>query len=803
MNTVQGSPVRILTVISLALAFLLAAKILAEYRHIGALEHAVQLEDSRVIRQLITAYQKTYLDIFIHQKITPTEQNLEFLPLVAVKNISRNLAGMTSERIKVRMVSERPRDPDNTADPLEQRAIDYFRHNPKATEFNKIEKKGKEEIFFHASPLRITASCLPCHASREAAPEVIATGYDTGFDYKLGDLYGILSIRLSHNRLSDRGFASFFLKAAGSTLLLGLLFLAGGLVLLKRIRRDEERYTRELEEVVQSRTASLREKVKLLDEYRKVLDESAIVSKSDLAGTITYVNDLLCRMSGYSREELLGQPHSILRHPDVSPELFADMWQTITSGRVWKGVFPSRCKDGSTRWNATTICPIFDHSGAIIEYIAARYDVTELIEKRQQLQHLLTTDTLTGLPNRYQLLQDIDRLKRASLLMVDIHNFGEINDFYGIETGDLVIRELARLVARLCHSDDMTLYRLHGDQLAILYQGPWSVEQLERFSHQLLEEVARKPFQVNANEILVQITCGISYQQENPLIEADLALKQAKRSGRLVQVIVESDDIKKVLEKNHEWLRRLRDALDENRIVPFYQPIIDATTGRTTKYECLVRLIEQDGAVILPMEFLPIARKARIYPRITRAVIDQAVQVFADRPCDFSINLVSEDIMDLGLVEYMHEKLLRTPLAHRVIFEILETEGMENFNRIQEFIRIVKRYGCRIAIDDFGSGYSNFERLLSLQADYLKIDGSIIRMVSEDEVSATIARTIVTVAAKIGIRTVAEYVHDERTAVLAREIGIDYLQGFFLGEPRPRHMLPPAEIAPEKDGRKE
>ncbi len=790
MNMVHSSPVRILTLIALALSFLLVVKILAEYRHIGALEHSVQLEDSRVIRQLITAYQKTYLDIFVHQNITPDEQNLEFLPLVAVRNISSNLASMTGEQIRVRMVSERPRDPDNAADPLERRAIEFFRHHPEAAEFNDIEKENGREIFFHASPLRITANCLPCHASREEAPEVIASSYDTGFDYRLGDLYGILSIRLSHDRLSGRGFSSFFLKAAGSTLLLGLLFLGGGLVLLRRIRRDEENYTRELEQVVQSRTASLREKVKLLDEYRKVLDESAIVSKSDLAGNITYVNERLCRMTGYSREELIGRPHSILRHPDVSPELFADMWRTISSGQVWRGVFPSLCKDGSTRWNASTICPIFDHSGTIIEYIAARYDVTELIEKRQQLQRLLTTDTLTGLPNRYQLLQDLGRREQVSLLMVDIYNFGEINDFYGIDTGDLVIRELARLVARHCQGEDMALYRLHGDQLAILYTGPWKVDQLERFSHELLEEIASEPFRVDGNEILVQVTCGISFRQDNPLIEADLALKQAKRSGRLVQVIVESGDIRKVLERNHEWLRRLRDALDEGRIVPFYQPIVDAATGRTAKYECLVRLIERDGTVVPPMEFLPIARKARIYPRITRAVIDHAVQVFSGRSCDFSINLVSEDIMDLGLVEYMHEKLLNTPLARQVIFEILETEGMENYNRIQEFIRDVKEHGCRIAIDDFGAGYSNFERLLTLQADYLKIDGSIIRSVSRDEVSATIARTIVTVAGKIGIRTVAEYVFDRETAELAREIGIDYLQGFYLGEPQPRETLP-------------
>lgn len=794
MESDHRKTVHLFLLLALVVCAFLAAKLYAEYRHIGLLEEEIHLDSARGVRDLLLAYQETYQKLVLDSKLPLNDQVLPFVPAVGTRHISEKFNQRTRHEISVSMVSDRPRNPANMAKGYELEAIDYFRRNPEADELYETlpapadarEEEGGDGVFFYAVPLRAKAMCMPCHGRKEDAPAVVGQQYTTGFNYREGDLLGITAITVKRHKARDELIREFFLRSAGSTLLLGLLAMGVVVILLCQIRRKDEKYTRALQDEVDRKTAELRDKVKLLEEYRKVLDESAIVSKSDLEGTITYVNDQLCAMTGYSREELLGKPHSILRHPDVPKKVFADMWKTIQSGRVWKGVFPNRRKDGSTSWNSATICPIFDVDGNIVEYIGARVNVNELIEKRQQLQRLLTIDSLTGLPNRYKLLQDVARMDRPSLLMVDIHDFSDINDFYGIEVGDKVVRELAARVGQVVEKHpDLVMYRFYGDQLAILHQGYCRAEDLEQLCHRIMEAVSGQPFSVDGHEITVQVTCGIAYRQKNPLIEADIALKQAKRKRSFVEIIEESGDIKKELAKNYSWGRKLQDALHEGRIVPYYQSIVDAHTGKISKYECLVRLIERDGTVVSPYFFLDIAKKARIYPKITRAVIDQAANVFAHNEFDFSINLSSEDIMDISVVEYIREKLLDTPLARRVIFEILETEGLENFEQIKEFIHDVKRFGGRIAIDDFGTGYSNYERLLNLHVDFLKIDGSIIRKICEDEVSATIAQTIVMVARQIGIQTVAEFVFDEKTARIAREMGIDYLQGFYFSEPLP------------------
>ncbi|WP_456473571.1 EAL domain-containing protein [Desulfolithobacter sp.] len=789
MNRKIPKPVNLLLLLCLVVCIFLAVKIYSEYRHISDFEMEVHLDSARSVRELLTAYQTTYYRCLASDSITLTSATSLLVPAIGTREISSMFNRQAGHRMSIGMVSDRPRNQDNLASGYQLEALEYFRANPEAEEFAKVYPGPGDEdddLFVYAFPARASTMCLQCHGNKEDAPAYIRDTYATGYGHEEGDLLGITSISISRHKVHDELMRGFFLRAAGSTLVLGLLAMGVIGVLLCRIRRKDLQYTRLLQEKVDSKTRELREKVKLLEEYKRVLDESSIVSKSDLEGNITYVNDKLCEQTGYSREELLGKPHSMLRHPDVPKKVFADMWKTIQSGKTWKGVFPNRCKDGSTSWNSATICPIFDIDGHIVEYIGARVNVNELIEKRQQLQRLLNFDKLTGLPNRYKLIQDLKRYDRPSLLMVDIHHFSDINDFYGIDVGDRVVQELADRVAQVIDKNpDLVMYRFYGDQLAILHHGYCRPEDLEQLCYRIMEAVSGQPFVVDEHEITVQITCGIAYRQENPLIEADIALKQAKRNRSFVEIIEESGDIKKELAKNYSWGRKLQDALHEGRIVPYYQGIVDARTGKITKYECLVRLIERDGNVVSPYFFLDIAKKARIYPKITRAVIDQAANVFAHNEFDFSINLSSEDIMDISVVEYIREKLLETPLARRVIFEILETEGLENFEQIKEFIHDVKRFGSRIAIDDFGTGYSNYERLLNLNVDFLKIDGSIIRKICEDEVSATIAQTIVMVAREIGIQTVAEFVFDEKTARVAREMGIDYLQGFYFSEPLP------------------
>jgi len=419
--------------------------------------------------------------------------------------------------------------------------------------------------------------------------------------------------------------------------------------------------------------------------------------------------------------------------------------------------------------------------------------VRELLAKERQIQSLLTQDQLTGLPNRLSLLRDLANHPHGSLMIVDIHDFGSINDFYGIEVGDAVLQEFGRRVRHWCRTLDVDIYRSHADQLALVPREDWRIEEFERLCRELVREVCTRPFVVDEHEIYLQITCGLAYHRKNPLIEADIALEEAKRKRLYFHAIQETWEIQQNLAEKHSWIHRVQTGLDQERIVPFFQPIVSAADGRIAKYECLVRLIESGGKVISPAAFLDIARQGRLYPQITRAVVAHAAEVFSaqDLDMDFSINLLSEDIMDLATLQLIRERLVHSPLSRRVIFEILETEGLQHFEQMAAFIQEVKQHGCRIAIDDFGTGYSNFERLLNLQVDYLKIDGSIIRKIATDDVSATIARTIVVVARELGVQTVAEFVHDQATADLARDMGIDYLQGYYYGPPQPHPAGPP------------
>ncbi|MCI5221822.1 MAG: GGDEF domain-containing protein, partial [Candidatus Electrothrix sp. AR4] len=346
-----------------------------------------------------------------------------------------------------------------------------------------------------------------------------------------------------------------------------------------------------------------------------------------------------------------------------------------------------------------------------------------------------------------------------------------------------ILAEFARRLQQECAAKPFQLYKLPGDQVALLLKESCRLNEVETIVEQLMESVSRMPFFVNGSEIAVHVTCGIAWNLENGLLEADIALKQAKENRREYVINKESVNIKLELEKNHTLAVNIKNALHDGRVVTYYQPIVEAATGVIEKYECLVRIIEEDGSITTPYHFLHVAKKTRIYTEITRAVIDSACKAFSDTQLEFSVNLSTQDILDPSVVQHLKNKLNESSLAERAILEIVETEGFENYDQVAEFIREMKDMGCKIAIDDFGSGYSNYERLLKLRVDYLKIDGSIIKKLTTDEISHTIVETIVAVAKKLEIQTVAEFVFDKKTAELATDLGVDFLQGYYFSEP--------------------
>ena len=239
-----------------------------------------------------------------------------------------------------------------------------------------------------------------------------------------------------------------------------------------------------------------------------------------------------------------------------------------------------------------------------------------------------------------------------------------------------------------------------------------------------------------------------------------------------------------------QTLIMIQKALDSDKIISYFQPIIHNETKKVVKYESLVRLIDENGKVLSPFFFLDVAKKGRYYTSITKRVLKNSFDALGKLQGDISINLSALDIENKELNGYIIELLQENKEeAKRITFELLEDESVKDFGLIKDFIAKVKSFGVQIAIDDFGSGYSNYERLLDYQPDILKIDGSLIKNIRHDAFSYSIVKSIVTFAKEQGFETVAEFVENEEIFTILKDVGINYSQGYFFSPPKPLEEL--------------
>lgn len=410
--------------------------------------------------------------------------------------------------------------------------------------------------------------------------------------------------------------------------------------------------------------------------------------------------------------------------------------------------------------------------------------------------HVLHTDTLTQLPNREKLLVDLGKASSGTLVLINIDSFKEINDFYGHQCGDHVISQLASALQDFLNNLPAgaagRLYRMPADELAIWLPDSKTPQALQQLINDLQDVLSTLTVNWIEHRIPLNMTLGVatslqpdgSQQADGQLLTlANIALKSARQNKLSCQVYDPEQKTRESYQHNLLWANRLKKALDEGRIVPYFQPILDLKTGRIDKFECLARMIDEDGEAISPLEFLAVAKKIRLYRYITRTMVQQCFNRFADNDYEFSLNLSCEDLLDPELMTFIVNSLEQGNIAPRVIFEILESEGIENYSAVRQFIDRVKELGCRIAIDDFGTGYSNFEHLLRLNVDIIKIDGTLVKHLDTDPVAYSVARGIQQFAAGLGMQTVAEYVHSSAILDKVQSLNINYAQGYHVGKP--------------------
>ena len=397
------------------------------------------------------------------------------------------------------------------------------------------------------------------------------------------------------------------------------------------------------------------------------------------------------------------------------------------------------------------------------------------------------TSTLTGLPNRNKLLDESEIHDFAMMALLNIDNFKSFNDVYGEEMGNVMLKITSVFLQNKIENKGLYLYHVGGDEFAITAtdNNNFDKNQFINMIETILQNYEDEDFIYRDQKLNLVISAGISFTGRKKMFAyADMALKDAKK--RNLHITVFNDD--KLLEKSHqdymESHNKLLHALSNDDVISYFQPIVYIKYGsKPTKYESLVRIREDNGEIIQPLHFLDIAKTNRIYHKITKTVIINTLEVASKYKIPCSLNISLTDIDDELTMEMLFETLDSYSNNELLTIELLETEDFVDYDHVHQFCKKLNSYGVKIALDDFGSGYSNFAHILNLPIDYIKIDASLISKINQDKSSKIMVETIVELAHKLDIETIAEYVSSKEILDTVTEIGIDYAQGFYIGKP--------------------
>jgi len=411
--------------------------------------------------------------------------------------------------------------------------------------------------------------------------------------------------------------------------------------------------------------------------------------------------------------------------------------------------------------------------------------IIELLNKKNEIYTTLITDSLTGLGNRVKLNYDLDTQEPMSLILLNIDSFSMINDVYGFEVGDQMLIQFAAI---LSHSScfECKAYRLESDIFALLACEK-AVPDLPQEVLRIQNEISKNSFQIKEIEHRISVTMGVvEYDIGNMIQKAEIALREARNKSRnRVQFYSDNLAIVTQIKENTKWTKWLKDALDHNKLIAYFQPIVNCKSDEIVKYEVLVRL-EREGVIYTPFLFLPTARYAGLLYQITQRMFEQACAKFANNTLCFSVNITDQDLIEPDFIEFIERTRAHYGIdSKRIYFEILEENSILTGSVAEKHLNMLTDIGYRLSLDDFGVQCSNFAQLGNLKLDIVKIDGVYIKDIDLNKKSQTVTEAILFFTSRIGVKTVAEFVHSAQVYEFVKSLGIDYAQGYFLGEPKP------------------
>ncbi len=584
------------------------------------------------------------------------------------------------------------------------------------------------------------------------------------------------------------------------------------------INAETEKATMELATIKRS-LAEKRRIIQLLLEsenrYRDLVETSHdLIWTTDAQGRFTYLNNAANEIFGLPPKDLLGR---CFFNFEAGPSHISNrrFLATLKSAAEVKNYLTHLVTAaGEDRWIGINARVTQDENGEMLGIRGTARDITDQHLATRRIEHLAMHDTLTELPNRLSLQNRIETVMQSggvgALLFLDIDHFKYVNDNFGHRAGDQLIVGVGSVLRGLARACNGELYRLGGDEFSIHLPEGLRKEAIDA-AERALEAISHYRFQASEQKVVSNLSASIGialypfHGNELPalLSNVDIAMYQAKDLGRNRYVLFDqsSDNLRSTHKRVH-WAKKLRDALDDDRLILFSQAVVRLRDRKPVHHEILVRIHDDDGNYILPAHFIELAESLGLVQEIDMRVVEKLLRFMREnkqigKKLRYFVNLSRVSISDQRWIKRF-VKLLRDSRVDpsQLVFEITETAAMSEIDVTLTFIRQLKDMGCRFALDDFGAGFSSFYYLKRFEVDYLKIDGSFIRDLATDEGSRIFVKALNDVAQGLSKQVIAEWVETPEVLKILTSMGAQFGQGYLFQRPqlldRPAERLAPA-----------
>ena len=529
---------------------------------------------------------------------------------------------------------------------------------------------------------------------------------------------------------------------------------------------------------------------------------------TDARGKIVEVNTTFSQLTGYSREEAIGQTADLLKSGHHDPGFYQEMWQTIRDEGYWRGEVWNRKKTGEIFVEQLTISTVRNRSGEISQFVGIFSDITLIKEHQRRLEHQAHFDALTQLPNR-MLLGDRMQLamaqtersgKTLAVCYLDLDNFKPVNDAYGHATGDRLLIEVAQRL-KICVRAGDTVSRLGGDEFVLLLSGLEDVHECDHAIRRLITALTQ-PFIINNHAITISASIGVTLYPEDSsdsdtlLRHADQAMYAAKQAGRNRYHLFDPENDRRARVRRDE-IAAICQGMVNNEFVLYYQPKVNMREGRVVGAEALIRWQHPERGLLAPGEFLPAIEGSELAIELGDWVIQEALRQlerWQQQALDIkvSVNIAGNHLQSPSFARRLSELLANHPNVQpsHLELEVLETAALEDIGHAAELFASCRRLGVSFSLDDFGTGYSSLTYFRRLPADVLKIDQSFVRDMLDDPDDLAIVEGVIGLTKAFQREVIAEGVETVEHGLVLLLLGCDLAQGYGIARPMPADKLP-------------